>query len=263
MKEKLGVVLWTRALEDWEEDCNLWAGADIPVLHCPCVERVPLPTPSAWQQLLPAEQQNKLILWTSQAAIRQTATEASSELLRVLQTYRHLGVGKKTVQQLANTFGAACVDLDATVGSAAAAYQYLCQHYLDSEAVVEVLLPGARVRAFAMEQSLARTYPHIKSCRFDLYETRLGIPETYQKALTWACQRNFVDAVFASPSAVKGLAQSVCVHAEKELIKWVRKAYAIGQSTAQACAHYLPNTEVYVAQEPSVEALWLLVQQHF
>lgn len=245
-KKEKSLIIWTRSLEDWEQDQVILSGLEDRVIRLPCLSVKKL-IPSSYDFERLAFVKKKAVVFTSKRCV-DFALEYE-QLRLFLEGARIFCLGRKTAE---------CIR----------SYGFECEFFPEARTVEDlhailqvrlnrdclVLLPGPKKRAFDLHSSLQKQ--GYISCPLDIYETVVQltwsdgrIPNSYEQAALISSLNGIV--CFASPSACDGFANFL--HPERNRLKEMLTVMALGPTTANKCKNYFRN--VKTAQENDLSKL--------
>lgn len=213
-------IIWTRTLDDWQYDQNIWQG-EAGVLHWPLLSHRALKvnTPN-WQP--------QLVLLTSQKAL--AFAREQQRIRELLERGIPVACFARKTFEAVRAAGYQAVLLEAQGGESFAKKLSAC--YPPSRA----WYLASRQPAVAIDQILSRDSWQVN--RIELYETipdsrppSAGVSAALGQAGTVIC--------FASPSAVHAFA--LCSQQYPEWDRSQLRVVAIGETTAQACQQYFSH----------------------
>lgn len=223
------LLLWTRSVEDWENDSKLLEKYDFEVIHLPCIETRSLKfsTPENWLRSV-----KKTLIFSSWRAVKYAVK--NSELSTVFHKAEIHSYGEKSARYLeSRNFSVSKVYKHRSLEKA---YPEM-RKFLNPES--QILIPGSRKRAFDLLTALQKDGFDTHS--LDVYET--FFPKWKMTAGVKDSLKNEIKkyAFFASPSACDGFYRNV----GKEFPElYSAKAFAIGPSTYNAAKSLFDDIEM-------------------
>lgn len=229
-------IIWTRSLEDWDEDKLILSGLMNRVLRLPCLRITKIsPLTLDLQKLsLP----NKAAVFTSKRCV-EYALEIP-EIRQFLKGARIFCFGQKTAAHLQDSgFN---YDFIAEVRTSEELLTILGAR-LSPEYVV--LVPGPKKKAFDLHGNLQKL--GYISYNIDLYETISQLCLSDGKTPNFREQEQLINSLrgfvcFASPSACEGFVSSLTP--EKNRLGEALTAIALGPTTAKKCRLHFINVKM-------------------
>lgn len=232
-------LIWTRSLEDWPNDRLLIEARQISYIHLPCILTQRLEIPAITQDVL--SHKRKVAIFTSlRAGAFALENERLTEFLREAEIFCF---GEKVRAFLEKKQFP--VKSFASLRSATEMVLPLSQQ-LHSESFV--LLPGPRLRAFALDEALRKNGFQTQSV--DLYETvpSLTLSEKEKDLLISTLDGTLC---LASPSSCLGFVE--CLKPQNNRLGTSLSVIALGPTTAEIASKYFAN--IKIAKQNSVESL--------
>ena len=237
----MSVLIWTRSIEDWDDDQKLFLGREMHMLHLPCIATTGI------NGTFPKDAADVLV-FTSANGVHYAGQNA--ELLRLMRKAKSVYAIGPTTQNALRDLGIAS-EVHADVKNSEQLGLWLSQ----------TLAKGSRLTWPAAEE------PSFDLCGYlaahDLHVEHLAVYTTAKKLLladgTEPDEKTVGDMVqklsgvvcFASPSAVAGFVQTL--KPTENRLHQELTAVAIGRTTAAACVEHFDRVEVI--DEPRVELL--------
>jgi uroporphyrinogen-III synthase len=235
------VLIWTRSLQDWENDRSVLGQLQEDTLHLPCIELAPLSVkfPKAKPQIF---------IFTSANGVSFAAQHTA--LVNLMRTAEAIyAIGQATADALRSLRLTAHVPLDNASGEQFATW--LANHLRPGSCLV---WPCAKEPAYDLVEHLRHF--HLTVERLPVYHTERCLRAPNGKRPDQTCVQRYVQTLegvvcFASPSAVDGFVKTLGP-AENRLRKELT-AIAIGDTTASACRDHFD--QVIIAKQHTLESL--------
>jgi uroporphyrinogen-III synthase len=237
----LGQLIWTRALDDWDNDKAIFEKLHREPLHLPCIalQGIPVKFP---------KQKPQIFVFTSANAVRYTLRHhALINLMRSCEAV--YAIGPATQKALRDAKVAA--DVPAGVQTAEELAIWLSHNIAPDTSIA---WPSAREPSYQLGEHLSRYNIEVTQLAVYFTEKALHIPNgRLPDALTIERYIQGLDGVacFASPSAVDGFIRTLTPSENR--LKGAVCAIAIGHTTKAALDGHFDN--IISLSEPSVELL--------
>lgn len=256
-------IIWTRSLEDWPQDQNLFKKRGITdYIHFPCISLTSLLCSDQIEKIskLKSEFPNydRIFIFTSKNAVNFLLHDAS--LMQEVATCKYIfAIGKATAECLNKlTLRSQVInsqDLDGIIDGCSLAESIFTQKKKFALEKSLIFIPGAKKRAFDMDKYF--TERNIKCISIDLYENSEAPPPDFpDKEKFYSLLPNIpshdLDICFASPSACRGFMAGIN-QSLFQPIKQNSKVYCIGSTTYKEAAKHFKSC--FVSAEQSIESL--------